>query len=204
MKNQITTLLVLITFAAHATINTTVKIETLVCLPYHMMSDWNQLRYNLAVSIRSVHGNLKMYDNYCKVLNCESDGWTNARNPKSSASGLFQCMKSTFEEMRKRQGVKITFQQFRNLPLKEQAKYFDEYLRLYPNKLAVINPNSDQATRQVYAYLMVLKPSGVGKLWNDAVFKRGQVDYVPNKGIPHSNGVITVKNIYQFCKRRFQ
>lgn len=202
MKKLIIPLLFL-NIAAHATITQPVKIDVLVHLPYNLMSDWNQLRYNLAQSVKNVHGNLKLYDNYCKVLNCESDGWTNARNPKSSASGLFQCMASTFKEMQ-RKGVKITFNQFRRLALKDQARYFDEYLLLYPNKVRVINPNADKQTRQVYAYLMVLKPSCVGKLWNEPVFKRGQGDYNPNKGIPHSNGVITVKDIYKFCLKRFK
>ena len=203
MKKYILAGLLLSNFAAHAIITAPVKIDVLVCLPYNMLSDWNQLRYNLAQSVKNVHGNLKMYDNYCKVLNCESDGWTNARNPKRSASGLFQCMASTFEEMR-RKGVKITFNQFRRLPLKEQAKYFDEYLNLYEHKARVINPNADKQTRQVYAYLMVLKPSCVGKKWNEPVFKKGQNDYNPNKGIPHSGNTITVKDIYKFCLKRFK
>lgn len=184
--------------------NITSKIDVKILKYYNdnQLSDWNILRKNLAESIYKVHGDYNMYDSYCKVLNCESAGWKNSRNPKSSASGLFQCMRATFKDMRTKHDISITFDKFRNLPLKEQARYFDEYLLLYKHKAKLINTNADQRTRLVYAYLMVLKPSAVGKKWNDTVFKLGDIDYAPNKGIPHSNGVIRVSDVYKFCTKK--
>jgi len=185
--------------------NITSKLDVKILKYYNdnQLSDWNILRKNLAESIYKVHGDYNMYDSYCKVLNCESNGWKNSRNPKSSASGLFQCMRATFKDMRNRHDIKITFDKFRELSLKEQATYFDEYLSLYKNKARLINTNADQKTRLVYAYLMVLKPSAVGKKWDEAVFKSGDVDYAPNKGIPHTNGVIKVSDVYKFCTKKF-
>lgn len=241
--------------------NITSKLDVKILKYYNdnQLSDWNILRKNLAESIYKVHGDYNMYDSYCKVLNCESNGWKNSRNPKSSASGLFQCMRATFSDIKTRHGfpidynkfsklsekgkstffasmkarhgfsftyndfkkldesekfkkynslknehdIKITFDKFRELSLKEQATYFDEYLSLYKNKARLINTNADQKTRLVYAYLMVLKPSAVGKKWDEAVFKSGDADYAPNKGIPHTNGVIKVSDVYKFCTKKF-
>ena len=175
---------------------------------YSDLSEWNQLRYNLAKSVKNVHGSTKMYDNYAKVLHCESAGWKNSRNPKSSASGLFQCMKGTFNEMKDKNPKhylfkNVTFDDFRKKPLKIQALYFEPYLRLYPNKLKLNKNNQDQATRQVYAYLMVLKPSAVGKKWNEPVFVKGYSDYDPNKGIPHVGTTIKLKDVYKFCMNKY-
>ncbi len=171
-------------------------------MDYSSLSEWNQLRYNLANSIKKVHGDLNLYDSYCKVLNCESAGWKNSRNPTSSASGLFQCMKGTFKDMKIKYKLGITFNDFRNLPLKEQAKYFDEYLNLYKNKHKYLEVN-DQKTRLVYAYLMVLNPSAVGYSWESVVFKNGTKSYAANKGIPHK-GDIKIKDIYKFCLSKFK
>lgn len=194
----------LLLFAAIKVSATNIHISVIHYYKYESLSEWNQMRYNLAESIKSVHGDLRMYDNYCKVLNCESDGWTNARNPKSTATGLFQCMKSTFSDMRTRQGVRITFDQFGKLKVKDQAKYFDEYLRLYPESLKLVNTKADMATRQVNAYLMVLKPAAVGRKWHEPVFIKGKSDYNPNSGIPHKGGVIKVADVYAFCVRKFK
>ena len=193
----------LLLFAAIKVSATNIHISVIHYYKYESLSEWNQLRYNLAHSIKSVHGDLRMYDNYCKVLNCESDGWTNARNPKSTATGLFQCMKSTFSDMRTRQGVKITFAQFSKLKIKDQARYFDEYLRLYPESLKLVNTKADMATRQVNAYLMVLKPAAVGRKWHEPVFIKGKSDYAPNSGIPHKGGIVKVRDVYAFCVNRF-
>lgn len=184
---------------------------------YNELSDWNQLRYNLAQSIKKTHGTTDfalLYDNYAKVLHCESAGWKNSRNPKSSASGLFQCMRGTFNYMKERSLAEnpnlyeklfknVTFDDFRKKPLKIQALYFEPYLRLYDKKVKLIRDDQDQATRQIYAYLMVLKPSAVGRSWKDPVFIKGQSDYDPNKGIPHKGGIIKVSDIYTFCINKF-
>lgn len=178
---------------------------------YNDLSDWNQLRYNLANGVKKTHGTTDfalLYDNYAKVLHCESDNWKNARNPKSSASGLFQCMADTYRHMRnsniKNNLFKNTnFTKFRELPLKEQAKYFEYYLKLYPEKVVKLHSKLDKQTRQVYAYLMILKPAAVGRNWNEPVFKEGHFDYKPNKGIPHKGGVIKVSDIYTFCINKF-
>lgn len=208
MKKLILLALIMSSIAANATITVPIKVDVLINLPYHLLSDWNQLRYNLAKSVKNVHGSTKMYDNYAKVLHCESDGWQNSRNPKSSASGLFQCMKGTFNEMKYKNPKhylfkNVTFDDFRKKPLKIQALYFEPYLRLYPNKLKLIKDNQDQSTRQVYAYLMVLKPSAVGKKWNDPVFVKGYSDYDPNKGIPHVGTTIKLKDVYRFCMNKY-
>lgn len=194
----------LLLFAATKVSAINIHISVIHYYRYESLSEWNQLRYNLAESIKSVHGDLRMYDNYAKVLNCESAGWTNAKNPKSTATGLFQCMERTFEDMRKLQGVKITFKQFGRLKLKDQARYFDEYLRLYPESLKLINTKADMATRQVNAYLMVLKPAAVGRKWHEPVFIKGKSDYTPNSGIPHKKGIVKVKDVYNFCIRKFK
>lgn len=178
------------------------KKEVIVKEPVKL-SEWQQLKQNLASSVMAVHGDLRMYDNYCKVLHCESNGWQNAKNPKSTATGLFQCMHSTFKHMKKEYNYKITFAQFAKLPLKEQALYFDDYLMLYDKKIALINTHADQKTRQAYAYLMVLKPSAVGRGWNGPVFVKGKSDYGPNKCIPHVGDTIKVKDVYNFCMRKF-
>lgn len=181
---------------------------------YSDLSEWNQLRYNLAKSIKNVHGTTKLYDNYAKVLHCESAGWKNSRNPKSSASGLFQCMRGTFNYMKERSLAEnpnlyeklfknVTFDDFRKKPLKIQALYFEPYLRLYDKKVKLIRDDQDQATRQIYAYLMVLKPSAVGRSWKDPVFIKGQSDYDPNKGIPHVGTTIKLVDVYRFCMNKY-
>jgi len=180
-----------------------IPVQVLKFYKDEQLSDWNILRKNLSESIYKVHGDYNMYDSYCKVLNCESDGWRNARNPKSSASGLFQCMRSTYTDMKKKHNLQLSFNEFRSLPLKEQAKFFDKYLQLYKNKAKLINTKSDQKTRLVYAYLMVLKPSCVGKKWDDPVFTKGNPDYIPNSGIKHNNGVIKISDVYNFAIRKF-
>lgn len=214
MKKLILLTLIMSSIAANATITVPIKVDVLINLPYHLLSDWNQLRYNLAKSVKNVHGSTKMYDNYAKVLHCESDGWQNSRNPKSSASGLFQCMKSTFNYMKERSLAEnpnlykklfknVTFNDFRKKPLKIQALYFEPYLRLYDKKIKLIRDDQDQATRQVYAYLMVLKPSAVGRNWKDPVFIKGQTDYDPNKGIPHVGTTIKLVDVYKFCMKKY-
>ena len=191
-----------VTYKPTVAINKKISYLDLPYMNYYNLSEWDKLRFNLAQSVIKVHGNLDLYDAYCKVLNCESDGWRNAKNPKSSASGLFQCMRSTFKEMKIRYKIPISFKQFSELPLKEQACYFDEYLNLYKSKHKYLNMAKDKNTKIVYAYLMVLNPSAVGKSWNSPVFRNGTLLYDANKGIPHKYH-ITVKDIYSFCMKKF-
>jgi len=182
-------------------------INILVTMPDNILSGWDKTRKHIGISIIETFGDLALYDNYMKVLFVESKGFQNVKNPTSSASGIFQVMNGTLNDMNGRFSKQksynpITISKFRRLELHEQAKYLKWYLKLYREKLKHINPKADQATRQAYTYLSILYPNAIGKSWNDIVFKVGTKAYEANKGIRHDRDGIKVKHIYSFCKSK--
>lgn len=189
-----------------------IDVKIIKNFPDYMLSDWDKSRKYLYLSISETFNTDKLYDPFAKVLHCESGSWkVGAKNPSSSASGVFQLMKYTLLEMNKRfDGKKeytpISIEKFRKIKTYEQMKYLKWYFKLYPKQIEILKKikNNEQRHRIASCYMMILFPLKVGLEMDNIVFDKNTNAYKANKGIKHDKEKgITVEDIYYFCINKF-
>lgn len=185
---------------AHLKQGKSIPVAQLIDYPTEKTSDWDIFRlrmYSMAKELKFDHGlkasHEQIYNWTMKTIFIESGYKPDAKNPKSTAQGLIQCLKSTRESL----GVHGELTDYSAI---QQVGIIHHYFNRKISTVGAENINSF-----IDFYMLVFYPRASSKPLNYTLFRQGSKAYKANKGYDlNKDGEVKKAEIASFINRKIE